>query len=95
MTDLANHETGESKLALKPLLSAFRNDPRFNSLLQRVKRWGGCAPLNPGKETDATVLYAVEHGALMIGKERLGPLGVYTGKRCVTLTDAGWGLVGR
>jgi hypothetical protein len=77
------------------LLSAFRNDARFNHLLVKVKQWGGCAPVNPGKENDATVLYAVENGALTIGKERLGPLGVYTGQMCITLTDAGWNLVGR
>ena len=79
----------------KALKSAFINDSRFNSLLHKVKKWDGCAPLNPGKENDATVKYAVEHGALRIGKERIGPLGIYSGGMCVTLTDAGWDLVGR
>lgn len=77
------------------LLSAFRNDAKFNNLLMQVKKWDGCAPVNPGKENDPTILQAVQLGALTIGRERLGPLGVYTGQMCITLTNKGWELVGK
>ena len=77
------------------LQSAFVNDPRFNSFLLRVKEWGGTSPLCKGKENDPTVLYAVQQGALTLGKYRSGPLGVYTGEASATLTFAGWQLVGR
>lgn len=77
------------------LLSAYRNDAVFRNLLMRVKSWGGCAPINPGKENHPAVLFAVECGVLTIGNERLGPLGVPTGQQCVSFTGLGWDLVGR
>lgn len=77
------------------LLSAFQSDDRFRDFLMRVKQWGGTAPLREGKENDPTVLYAVQQGAIRLGKSRVGPLGIYTGEVNVTLTDDGWELVGR
>ena len=88
-------ETPDKGTDTSPLLSAFHGNPRLGSLLRKVKQWGGCAPVNPGKENDATVTYAVENGILTLGKERVGPLGIYSGAMCITLTDAGWELVGR
>lgn len=77
------------------LTEAFRNNAAFRDLLHAVKAWEGCCPVNPGKENHPAVLLAVQHGVLRIGNERLGPLGVSTGQKCLTLTTAGWDLVGR
>lgn len=92
---MSQTKTPDQQLGLNALLSAYRNDARFAFILNKVKQWGGCSPINPGKENDPTVMYAVKLGAITISKERLGPLGIYTGQMCLTLTDAGWELVGR
>lgn len=92
---MENTKTARRGLACNALLSAFQNDARFRDFLERVKRSGGTCPLREGKETDSTVVYAEQQGAIKLGKCRSGPLGIYTGEVCVTLTDVGWELVGR